>query len=385
VTNAVQWREQRRPELAGLFERYEYGVLPAPMPVTATVEREDAEAFGGTAVLREVTLALTRPEGAKIHLLLVVPKDRKQPAPVFVGLNFRGNHALLDDPKVRVRPGFDPGKARTVEETRGLDKDVWALDQSLHRGYAVATFWNGDVVPDGAVAATNVLSALGSGKRELQPTDPGALAAWAWCLHRAVDYLVTLPELDPHRIAVVGHSRNGKAAILAGALDERFAIVVPSQAGSGGTSPCRTSPDMAKLQANGRPTAETLDRIVGRFPHWFCPNFAAFTNAPARLPFDQHALIALCAPRPVLLSCATEDQWSDPAGQFAMLQAADPVYRLVAGDGLLATHVPSTNELSPGRLGYYIRPGKHSMTREDWAVWLDYADRWMGRPSLLER
>jgi hypothetical protein len=88
-------------------------------------------------------------------------------------------------------------------------------------------------------------------------------------------------------------------------------------------------------------------------------------------------LIALCAPRPVLLSCATEDVWANPPGQFDMLRGADPVYKLVAGDGLGATQMPEVSKLLPSRLGYYIRPGKHSMTREDWAVWLDYADKWM--------
>ena len=120
-----------------------------------------------------------------------------------------------------------------------------------------------------------------------------------------------------------------------------------------------------------------MQRINTSFPHWFCGNFKAFNEEPARLPFDQHELIALCAPRPVLLSCATEDLWANPTGQFDMLRAADPVYKLVAGDGLGATQMPEVSKVLPSRLGYYIRPGKHSMTREDWAVWLDYADKWM--------
>ena len=113
------------------------------------------------------------------------------------------------------------------------------------------------------------------------------------------------------------------------------------------------------------------------FPHWFAGNFKAFNDEPARLPFDQHCLIALCAPRPVLLSCATEDLWANPAGQFEMLRAADPVYRLVAGDGLGAQERPEIGRLLPSRLGYFIREGKHSMNGVDWAAWLDYADLWL--------
>jgi hypothetical protein len=122
---------------------------------------------------------------------------------------------------------------------------------------------------------------------------------------------------------------------------------------------------------------ETLRRINTSFPHWFNGHFKTFNEEPARLPFDQHELVALCAPRPVLFSCATEDVWSNPAGQFAILLAADPVYQLVAGDGIGASQMPAVSKLLPSRLGYYIRPGKHSMTREDWAVWLDFADQWM--------
>ena len=122
---------------------------------------------------------------------------------------------------------------------------------------------------------------------------------------------------------------------------------------------------------------ETVKRINTSFPHWFCGNFKAFNDGPARRPFGQHELIALCAPRPVRLSNATDDLWANPAGQFEMLRAADPVYQLVAGDGLGAKAMPDVGRLLPSRLGYYIRPGKHAMTRGDWAVWLDYADRWL--------
>ena len=113
------------------------------------------------------------------------------------------------------------------------------------------------------------------------------------------------------------------------------------------------------------------------FPYWFAGNFKEFNGAPEKLPFDQHSLIALCAPRPVLVSNATEDLWANPSGQFDVLRAADPVYRLVAGDGLGAEAMPETGKLMASRLGYFIRAGKHSMTTPDWAAWLDYADRWL--------
>ena len=134
---------------------------------------------------------------------------------------------------------------------------------------------------------------------------------------------------------------------------------------------------LAFVMTGDRPTAETLAVINKAFPHWFCGNFKQFNDEPARLPFDQHELIAICAPRPVLLSCATEDLWANPEGQFEMLQAADPVYRLVAGDGLAPGAKPEVGRLVNSRLGYFIRPGKHEMNTTDWQVWLDYADRWL--------
>jgi hypothetical protein len=176
------------------------------------------------------------------------------------------------------------------------------------------------------------------------------------------DYLVTDKSIDSKRMISVGHSRLGKTAILAAAFDDRFAMAIPHQAGCGGTSPSRGK------------VGEKVININTNFPHWFCGNFKAFNEAPEKLPFDQHCLVSLVAPRPVLFSNAKEDTWANPDGQFEMLQAADPVYRLLGAGGLEAKKVPELGKLSPGTLGYFIREGKHSMNRDDWKIFLDYAD-----------
>src|SRR5206468_4123017 len=185
------------------------------------------------------------------------------------------------------------------------------------------------------------------------------IALWAWGIHRAVDYLVQNPDLDKHRIAVVGHSRLGKTALVAAAFDERIALAIPLQAGCGGSAPSRGK------------VGESVKQINDRFPHWFNAAFKTFNDRPERLPFDQNGLVALVAPRAVLFSNATEDTWANPEGQFAVLKAAAPVYRLLGAGGLETDHMPETGKLSAGTLGYAIRPGKHSMTREDWAFFLD--------------
>jgi len=383
VSTKEEWFQKRAPELRALFQHYMYGKSPRQVrPVEGRVIREDKEALGGKATLREVlvTAGVERP----VHLMVVTPNKRDKPAACFLGLNFSGNYALLDDPQIQMPQGWvsekyagSPGN-RAGEAGRGKQKDTWAIEQSIDRGYAVATFYNGDVIPDEKGLAAKALAALADDETSgADGANTATIMAWAWAFSTMWDYLATIPEIDSKRVAVVGHSRNGKTALLAAAMDERIAMAIPSQAGCGGTAPSRVSPALSAPNNNGRPTAETVAVINKSFPHWFCGNFKAFNEAPEKLPFDQHALIALCAPRPVLVSNATEDLWANPAGQFEMLRAASPVYKLVSGEGVGAETMPDVGKLLDSRLGYYIRPGKHAMTAADWKVWLDYADKWL--------
>jgi hypothetical protein len=383
VTTAEQWKADRAPELRALFQHYMYGAQPRKIPVRGEVLREDKAALGGKATLREVFVHCGLE--APVHLLVVIPNANPVSAPCFLGINFAGNHAVLDDPKIQLARGWLPSRYAGVkghlatEAARGTEKEKWAIEQTIDRGYALATFYHGDIVPDDPTLAEAVLARLrgASAEEKRGPSDTATIMAWAWGFSRMMDYLATMSEIDRRRVAVVGHSRNGKTALVAAAFDERFAMAVPSQAGCGGTAPSRLASELAAPRDNGRPTAETVAVINKAFPHWFADHFKVFGAAPERLPFDQHALLALCAPRPVLVSNATEDWWANPAGQFGMLRAADPVYRLVAGEGLGTEKMPEVGTLLSSRLGYFIRPGKHAMTAEDWKVWLDYADQWL--------
>ncbi len=373
VTTKKEWLKKRRPELKALFEHYMYGQMPPrPSRMQFSVERVDRGLFNGKATEKEITIVLDTNNAPQIHLLLVVPNHRTKPAPVFVGLNFCGNHTVLADPTVPLpaawMPKGCPGATNNhaTEAGRGAQVDTWAIEQSIDRGYAVATFYHGDVEPDRPDAAEGMRGWYAKGRKHY---DWGTLAAWAWGLSRAVDYLVTDKSVDPEQIAVVGHSRNGKAALLAAAFDERFALAIPLQAGCGGTAPSRGQ------------VGESVKQINDNFPHWFNAEFKKFNDQPDKLPFDQHCLIALCAPRPVLLANATEDTWANPEGQFQMLQAADPVYRTLGAQGLDATQRPEVGKLSDSTLGYYIRPGKHSMTKDDWKIFLDFADKHFGKPA----
>lgn len=373
VTTPAEWREKRRPELQKLFQHYMYGYFPPkPANVAFKVERIDKQALGGKATLKEITISFGPPATPKIQLMLFVPNKRSGPAPVFVGMNFCGNHTLVTDPKVRLPESWLPDRCpgaknnRATDAGRGKQVDVWAIEQTIDRGYAVATLYCGDVDPDTAAKRLGIQPHLRKAGAQPGPHDWGTIAAWAWGIMRAVDYLVQDPDIDAGRIIVVGHSRLGKTALLAAAFDERIAIAMPHQAGCGGTGPSRRIGDKG---------AESVKRINTSFPHWFNGAFKEFNDQPDRLPFDQHCLVALVAPRPVLFTNAVEDTWANPTGQFEVLKAAEPVYRLLGAGGLEAKAMPATNKLSGGTLGYYIRPGKHSMTPRDWRVFLDYADR----------
>lgn len=382
VTTAEEWTTKRKPELRALIQHYEYGFLPPKpaQPVEAEVLYTEPKAFEGKGTLRELRLTWGT-EGQSIQLLLATPNKVKA-APVFLGLNFTGNHTVVEDPNIRLPKAWMRSREgsghQAREEDRGKNVETWSIEAAIERGYAVATFYNGDVVSDDPQLAEKALAQFRSNSQgERGPADPGTIAVWAWCLQRAIDYLETDPAIDSKRIAVVGHSRNGKTALLAAAMDERVAMVIPSQAGCGGTAPARLAPELSAPQNNGRPKAETVAIINKAFPHWFCGNFKAFGEAPEKLPYDHHAVIALCAPRPVLLSNATEDHWANPSGQFEMLRAADPAYRLVAKDGLSATEMPPVGTLLDSRLGYFIREGKHSVNALDWDTWLRFADKWL--------
>ena len=373
VTSPKEWQKKRRPELKALFEHYMYGHMPPrPSAMKFSLERVDRSLFDGKATEKEIIIRLGTNTAPEMHLLLVVPNHRTKPAPVFVGPNFCGNHTVLADPQVALPAGWMPKGCPGVTNNhatdagRGAQVDVWAIEQSIDRGYAVATFYHGDVEPDRPDASEGIRGWYAKGRKAY---DWGTIAAWAWGVSRAVDYLVTDKSVDPDQIAVVGHSRNGKAALLAAAFDERIALAIPLQAGCGGTAPSRGK------------TGESVKQINDHFPHWFNAEFKKFNDQPERLPFDQHCLIALCAPRPVLLPNATEDTWANPQGQFEMLQAAEPIYRLLGAGGIEANQMPEVGKLVDSTLGYYIRAGKHSMTKEDWRVFLDFADKHFGKPG----
>jgi hypothetical protein len=196
----------------------------------------------------------------------------------------------------------------------------------------------------------------------------GVIGAWAWALSRALDYLETERAIDAGRVAVLGWSRLGKAAVWAGATDPRFAMVISIQSGAGGV----------KLFRRG--VGEDIARLTRHFPYWYCRNFQSYLGKDRELPWDQHEMLALVAPRPVYVSSAEDDRLADPEGEFMGLKAVEPVYRLYGKPGLPVGTWPGVREPAQGWLGYHLREGGHQVTAYDWEQYLAFADRHLAKP-----
>lgn len=373
VTDASAWRA-RRAEILGLFESEVYGKTPTRNPgVTFKLSRVVPGVFNGLATRKHVDILFSGDEdGPRAEMLLYVPSQGKGPFPAFLGLNFEGNHAVDPDPSIRIPTCWFPNKPaegfvdnRATEKSRGAESDRWPLEYILGRGYAVATACYNEIDPDFDDQFRNGVHPLLDPAEQTERAGDawGSIGAWAWSLSRMLDYLQSDPEIDGTRVAVWGHSRLGKTSLWAGAQDERFALVVSNESGCGGAALSR------------RAFGETIARINTSFPHWFCGNFKKYNDREAELPIDQHELISLIAPRPVLVCSAEGDLWADPRGEFLSARAAGPVYQLLGKEGLGVDEMPPTGKLVGGSVGYFIRPGAHGVTREDWTAFLDFADR----------
>lgn len=361
VDNQEEWRE-RRAELKQLFSHYVYGYIPEPLEIDVEVDRT-SDVLDGAATLTEATIRFASlPDDApSISLALFAPTD-EQSVPVVLGLNREGNHATVDDDAVTITDNA----RRFGANDRGDRRNTWCVEHLVERGYGLATFHCADIDPDHDDFTNGVHPYFDDELAGPPGTEWGTLAAWAWGFHRCIDYLRRDDAVRSDEILVTGHSRRGKASLLAGATDERIGLVAPHQSGTGG---CALSRDNRQ---------ETVASITEEFPHWFNDTFSAFSGRVDRLPVDQHLLIALVAPRPLIDTEGGRDYWANPGRALEALQAADPVYDVLGvegmvGKGLLHEDDEITSETA-GRLLQYRRDTDHTLNREYWDTILDFAD-----------
>ncbi len=364
VTTVADWEGWRRAELRDRFAHYIYGYAPTRTVAVTGRSTSTVEGFlPGVARYEEVELTLGDGAAPRVRLSLYLPIGVSSPA-VFVALNKCGNQEVSADPRVTATTSWIDTAVcgATVEASRGMRASHWPVEAILRRGYAFVTFHESDIDPD-----TSSDRDFSDGvhphfvpEGRAPEVRWGRIAAWSWGLSRAVDWLVASGRVDAARIAVVGHSRRGKAALWAGANDERIAMVIAHQSGTAGAALSRS------------PVGESVQIINQSFPSWFDDVFPTFGGRESRLPVDQHQLVALMAPRRVLLTDGDDDSWADPPGARGAAEAADAAWGLYGQRGLVRE---ADGRFSlEGRLSWRTRPGVHSLGAEDWETFLAYAD-----------
>jgi hypothetical protein len=362
VRDAKTWNEKRRPEIVRLFEENEYGRAPGrPAGMSFDVFDKGTPALDGKAIRRQVTVYFSADKaGPKMDLLIYLPVEAKKPSPLLLNISFSANSSVVNDPGVK--PGQVWGREnKRVPAPTGMAFGRINVARLLERGIGFATVYYGDIDPD-------FLGGVPLGVRGLYPQPApdewGAISAWAWGLSRAMDYLETDQGVDAKRVAITGASRLGKTVMWAGARDPRFAMVIASCSGEGGAALSR------------RDYGETIAHLVEptRYPYQFCANYAKFARHVDQLPVDAHMLVALIAPRPVLLQTGDQDQWSDPKGEFLAAVAAGPVFRLLGKQGLDTDQWPAAGQPILHTLGYYMHAGGHGTIPSDWDVFLKFME-----------
>lgn len=348
LTTVSQWQEMRRPEIIDVLSEQIFGRTPfIDLSPEYEIISSDSNYLDGAATREEIKIyPCGKNSRISIQLLLLTPNRIEGKVPTFVAANFKGN------------------------EEAEADLQRWPFEKIISAGFALATFHYWDIEIDNPQGWKNGIRGEHSRDEitdDFRDDDWGAIAAWAWGLSRALDYVIDLPEIDADKVAVIGHSRLGKAALWAAALDQRFALVVSNNSGTGG----------AKLLR--RNFGESIESITQEFPHWFAKNFASHSDHVCDLPIDAHSLLSLVAPRPLYVASASEDLWADPRGEFIASKHASQIYELHGYRGIdLDTEWPPVNSPVGDRIRYHVRSGSHGITPYDWDCYLDFARQHLG-------
>lgn len=350
VKDAATWWKRRRPEILADYENEIYGHTPAHTPkINFEVTETDNNALNGKAIKKTIVGHIDNArypaDTPSIRITLYIPTAAKSPVPLMVTVG-----GFL---------GPFPGAKK--------DSALTSLDMVIARGWAIGTVSTAAIQADnGAGLHEGIIGLMSEGKPR-QPSDWGVLAAWCWGLSRALDYFETEKMINKKQVGIEGHSRWGKTALLAAALDDRWSIVYASCSGCMGAS------------LEKRNFGETIDIVAGDGEfHWMAENFLKYGGHPEALPVDAHELIALVAPRPVFITGGSHDSWADPKGEFLACVGAGPVYRLLGKKDMGTDVMPAPDAgLMDGELAFRLHEGGHTDLL-DWPVFISFAARQWG-------
>lgn len=351
VADRTTWEKTRRPEIRAFFEKYVYGRRPVERPprLSFSLAEPDKVMMDGAALRKRVRVEYGGAYGTGSFVFTAfIPRTCSKPAPSFVLICNRNPQLNIDPERVN-RTGF------------------WPAEELVARGFAAIAFYNGDITPDSEHGRT--LGAYTCFEADVHRTyrrldNWGVLSAWAWGASRVLDWIETEPTLDAKHVAVIGHSRGGKTALLAGALDDRFGMTCSNDSGCGG----------AKLNHIDLPQAEFYWHMMRTRRFWFCNNIAEWIGHDSEMPYDQHELAALVAPRLLCIGSATQDRWAGPRGEYWTGRLASPAWELYGQKGLVSTDFPlPEHPQQEGSISYHVRTGEHNLTPYDWGVYMDFA------------
>lgn len=361
ITTAAAWEKNRRKTILKNFTHEVYGRIPGKPSGMRFEVLDEKTVFNGKAIRKQIDIILGKEENSpRMHILLYLPAKREK-VPVFVGLNFKGNHSVEDDSGIIISQEYRALNPSATDLPRGVQKERWPVEAIIDRGYGVATAWYQELEADHPEGYKTGIRTTLAKTLKIKKHEWGAIAAWAWGLMRIADMLEGEPLADQNRLIITGHSRLGKACLWAAANDLRFDMVISNNSGEGGAALAR------------RNYGETVSIINTSFPHWFVDNYKKYNNAVASLPVDQHMLLAAMAPRPLYVTSATEDLWADPRGEFLAAKLAGEVYNLYGKKGI-ETEMPGPDSPVGASVRYHVRTGKHDMTRYDWEQFMHFAD-----------
>lgn len=329
ISESKEW-SLRRSELIEILAREVYGYMPPPVSVTYEIISHNKNEYGGKVQYYAVRIKTETPESQFAFILnLFLPKSDKK-TPLLLHIAFR----------------------------RDLPDKYMPIEEITDRGFALASFCYTDIASDSDDGFTGGIAGLFDRKIY----NWGKISMWAWAASRALDYLVTLPEVDTEYIAVIGHSRLGKTALWCGANDARVKFVISNNSGCSGGAITRGK------------TGEHVRDITKNFPYWFCSKYSRYSDNEDEMPFDQHYLIAACAPRKVLIGCAKEDTWADPLSEYLAAHAASDAYTLLNMKGFVGEdREPMAGDIfHEGNIGYHMRAGGHFLSRYDWNAYMDF-------------